>query len=79
MVRGEERESGGGGGRSASGGGAETGSGDTLFLYKGDRREYCDKFAVNYEYYCRGDSDNPEITAKFCPSYKNACRDRLEG
>ncbi|WKY01377.1 hypothetical protein Q1695_015405 [Nippostrongylus brasiliensis] len=54
-------------------------SGDTLYLYKGTREEYCNKFAVNYEYYCTGESDNPEITLKFCPSYKRSCREALPG
>ncbi|XGW13580.1 hypothetical protein V3C99_000140, partial [Haemonchus contortus] len=66
---GEEPDSEGGGGS------GNTGAGTGVYRYKGTREEYCSKFAVNYEYYCTGDSDNPQITAQFCPSYKKSCRD----
>ncbi|KAK6016582.1 hypothetical protein OSTOST_17933 [Ostertagia ostertagi] len=59
-----------------SGGGDKPGAGTGVYRFKGTREEYCEKFAVNYEYYCTGDSDNPQITAQFCPSYKKSCRDR---
>ncbi|CAB3401333.1 unnamed protein product [Caenorhabditis bovis] len=50
------------------------GRGDkSLYLYKGNKKEYCDKFSVNYNYYCTGTIENVEIFTKFCPSYKNAC------
>ncbi|KAK6042074.1 hypothetical protein COOONC_20421 [Cooperia oncophora] len=56
-------------------GGMSSGAGTGIYRFKGTRKEYCDKFGVNYEYYCTGDTDNPEITAQFCPSYKKSCRD----
>ncbi|EYC40019.1 hypothetical protein Y032_0632g873 [Ancylostoma ceylanicum] len=73
-LNGELGGDGGEGGEEAEGGGRRA----SLYLYKGTRDEYCNKFAVNYEYYCTGDSDNPQITAKFCPSYKKACKERVE-
>ncbi|PAV73422.1 hypothetical protein WR25_04653 [Diploscapter pachys] len=45
-----------------------------LYEFKGGKKEYCDKFSVNYEYFCNGGSTNVEITSKFCVSYKSACR-----
>ncbi|PIC14175.1 hypothetical protein B9Z55_027171 [Caenorhabditis nigoni] len=46
---------------------------DKTYLYKGTKKEYCEKFSVNYEYYCKGTIENAEIFTKFCPSYKKAC------
>ncbi|KAK6743416.1 hypothetical protein RB195_010585 [Necator americanus] len=57
----------------------DNGGRPSLYLYKGTREEYCNKFAVNYEYYCKGESDDPQITAKFCPSYKKGCKDHIAG
>ncbi|CAI5445585.1 unnamed protein product [Caenorhabditis angaria] len=45
----------------------------STYLYKGTKREYCQKFSVNYEYYCKGTIENAEIYVKFCPSYRKAC------
>ncbi|ULU13581.1 hypothetical protein L3Y34_016227 [Caenorhabditis briggsae] len=50
-----------------------TSSEDKTYLYKGTKKEYCEKFSVNYEYYCKGTIENAEIFTKFCPSYKKAC------
>ncbi|UMM14522.1 hypothetical protein L5515_002295 [Caenorhabditis briggsae] len=30
-----------------------TSSEDKTYLYKGTKKEYCEKFSVNYEYYCK--------------------------
>ncbi|CAI2349781.1 unnamed protein product [Caenorhabditis sp. 36 PRJEB53466] len=49
------------------------GSDDKTYLYKGSKKEYCQKFSVNFEYYCKGTIENVEIFTKFCPSYKRAC------
>ncbi|KAE9419627.1 hypothetical protein Angca_005078 [Angiostrongylus cantonensis] len=57
--------------------GAPTSS-DTLYLYKGTRADYCNKFSVHYEFYCKGSSTNTEITTKFCPFYKKSCKEHLE-
>ncbi|CAJ0598657.1 unnamed protein product [Cylicocyclus nassatus] len=65
-----------GGGDDDDEGGGRSSSNPSLYHFKGTRKGYCDKFSVNYEYYCRGESDNPKITAKFCPSYKKACKDQ---
>ncbi|CAD6200046.1 unnamed protein product [Caenorhabditis auriculariae] len=59
------------------GGGSESSSVDSgngrKALYKGSKKEYCDKFSVNYNFYCKGSVLNEEITSKFCPSYRLAC------
>ncbi|VDM55916.1 unnamed protein product [Angiostrongylus costaricensis] len=53
-------------------------SSDTLYLYKGTREDYCNKFSVHYEFYCKGSGVNTEITTKFCPFYKNSCKEHLD-
>uniref|UniRef100_A0A1I7UJU9 WAP domain-containing protein n=1 Tax=Caenorhabditis tropicalis TaxID=1561998 RepID=A0A1I7UJU9_9PELO len=32
-------------------------SDDKTYLYKGSKKDYCEKFSVNYEYYCKGPAD----------------------
>ncbi|KAJ1351020.1 hypothetical protein KIN20_006954 [Parelaphostrongylus tenuis] len=54
------------------------GAGDKLYLYKGTREDYCNKFSVHYEFYCKGSTINTEITAKFCPFFKKSCKDHSE-
>uniref|UniRef100_A0A0K0DMF3 Isthmin-1 n=1 Tax=Angiostrongylus cantonensis TaxID=6313 RepID=A0A0K0DMF3_ANGCA len=44
----------------------------------GTRADYCNKFSVHYEFYCKGSSTNTEITTKFCPFYKKSCKEHLE-
>uniref|UniRef100_A0A8R1I2K5 Uncharacterized protein n=1 Tax=Caenorhabditis japonica TaxID=281687 RepID=A0A8R1I2K5_CAEJA len=62
------------GSHGGGGGESETAEGsDKTYLYKGSKNEYCQKFSVNYEYYCKGTIENVEIFTKFCPSYKKAC------
>ncbi|KAF1763661.1 hypothetical protein GCK72_011928 [Caenorhabditis remanei] len=61
------------GGSERSQEGASSSSDDKTYLYKGSKKEYCEKFSVNYEYYCKGPIENAEIFTKFCPSYKKAC------